>query len=160
MLIYTGMLPRELLSTDIAQHLHLEGECWYIQHESKTEAGQNRIIPLPPIVHPIVLKRKGNRNVGPLVAAEQGGFWRIWRPRRFNPLMERVFGGTLYSCRHTYADLQKRKQVSPEILMEIMGHKDYSTTAERNQTTTYEDIVRICTLADGFEYPENMHDTV
>lgn len=65
-------------------------------------------------------------------------------------------GHTPYSCRHTYADLQKRKQVPPEIMMEIMGHKDYSTTVERYQTTAYEDIVRICTLADGFERPRNM----
>ena len=67
MLIYTGMRPGELLSTDIAQHLHTDGEYWYIQHGSKTTAGRNRIIPLPKILHPIVLKLKENRAAGPLV---------------------------------------------------------------------------------------------
>ena len=62
-------------------------------------------------------------------------------------------GYTPYSCRHTYADLQKRKQVSPEIMMRIMGHADYSTTVEKYQTTTEDDIARICEAADGFERP-------
>lgn len=154
-LIYTGMRPGELLSTDIAVHLHIDGPYWYIQHGSKTAAGRNRIIPLPKILHPIIAQLVDSRTSGPLIAAEQGGFWRLdnWRPRRFNPLMEHLGleGYTPYSCRHTYADLQKRKQVAPEIMMEVMGHRDYATTVNKYQTTTDEDIERICKAADGFE---------
>lgn len=153
-LIYTGMRPGELLSTDIAEHLHI-GTYWYIQHGSKTAAGRNRIIPIPKILHPIIEQLIDGHTSGPLITAEQGGFWRLdnWRPRRFNPLMERIGlkGHTPYSCRHTYADLQKRKQVPPEVMMRIMGHTDYSTTVEKYQTTTDEDIARICVAADGFE---------
>lgn len=154
-LIYTGMRPGELLSTDIAEHLYIDGPYWYIQHGSKTAAGRNRIIPLPKILHPIIDQLVDSRTSGPLIAAEQGGFWRLdnWRPRRFNPLMERLglHGYTPYSTRHSYADLQKRRQVAPEIMMEIMGHRDYATTVEKYQTTTDEDIARICAAADGFE---------
>ena len=149
------MRPGELLSTDIAAHLHIDGPSWYIQHGSKTAAGRNRIIPLPKILHPIIEQLVDSRTSGPLIAAEQGGFWRLdnWRPRRFNPLMERLglYGYTPYSTRHSYADLQKRRQVAPEIMMEIMGHRDYATTVEKYQTTTDEDIARICIAADGFE---------
>lgn len=156
-LIYTGMRPSELLSVDIAQHLHIDGPFWYIQHGSKTAAGRNRIIPIPAILHDIIRTLVDGRTTGPLIAAEQGGFWRLdnWRPRRFNSLMDRLglHGYTPYSARYTYADLQKRKQVAPEIMMEVMGHRDYSTTVERYQTTTYEDITRICVAADGFERP-------
>lgn len=158
-LIYTGMRPGELLSTDIAQHLHIDGPDWYIQHGSKTAAGRNRIIPLPTILHDIIRTLVDGRTTGPLIAAEQGGFWRLdnWRPRRFNPLMERLglHGYTPYSARHCYADLQKRKQVPAEVMMRIMGHSDFSTTVEKYQTTTHEDIARICAAADGFERPGN-----
>lgn len=154
-LIYTGMRPGELLSTDIAEHLHMDGPYWYIQHGSKSAAGRNRIIPIPKILHPVIVQLVDSRTSGPLIAAEQGGFWRVdnWRPRRFTALMDRLklHGYTPYSCRHTYADLQKRKQVSPEVMMRIMGHADYSTTVEKYQTTTDEDIARICAAADGFE---------
>ena len=154
-LIYTGMRPGELLSTDIAQHLHTKGRFCYIQHGSKSAAGRNRIIPIPQILHPVIKQLVDGRTSGPLIAAEQGGFWRVdnWRHRRFHPLMERLGleGYTPYSCRHTYADLQKRKQVPAEVMMRIMGHADYSTTVEKYQTTTDEDIARICAAADGFE---------
>ena len=156
-LIYSGMRPGELLSVDIAQHLHMEGKHWYIQHGSKTTAGRNRIIPLPAILHDIIRTLVSNRTSGPLIAAEQGGYWRLdnWRHRRFIPLMKRhgFQGYTPYSCRHTYADLQKRKHVAPEIMMEVMGHTHYGTTVERYQTTTNEDIARICAAADGFDRP-------
>lgn len=59
-----------------------------------------------------------------------------------------------YSCRHTYADIQKRRNIAPEIMMEIMGHADYSTTVERYQTTTAEDVVRICSAVEGLERPK------
>lgn len=154
-LIYTGMRPGELLSTDIAKHLNVDGPYWFIRHGSKTVAGRNRIIPIPKILHRVIEQLVDGRNSGPLIAAEQGGFWRVdnWRPRRFNKLVTRLGleGHTPYSCRHTYADLQKRKQVSPEVMMRIMGHADYSTTVEKYQTTTDEDIARICAAADGFE---------
>ena len=63
-------------------------------------------------------------------------------------------GYTVYSARHTYADYLKRLQVSPELAMTILGHTDYSVAVERYQTTTDEDIARICAAADGFERPK------
>ena len=156
-LVYTGMRPSELLGVDIGIHLHIDTEVWYFKTGSKSEAGKDRIIPIPGILHDIIRTLIGNRTTGPLIAAEQGGYWRLdnWRPRRFKPLMEQLGlqGYTVYSCRHTYADLQKRRHVAPEIMMEVMGHSDYSTTVEKYHTTTYEDIARICAAADGFERP-------
>ena len=54
---------------------------------SKTKAGKNRIIPIPCILRPVVEKAMAGRHSGPLIAVEQGGFWRLdnWRPRQFNP---------------------------------------------------------------------------
>lgn len=152
MLNYTRMRPSELLSVDIAEHLHIEGEYWYIQTGSKTIAGKNRIIPLPKILHKSILTLVAGRKSGPLIAAEQGGFYRLdnWRPRHFNLLMESLglSGYTPYSCRHTYADIQKRRKIDPEVVMRIMGHADYATTVEHYHTTTDEDIARICCSVD------------
>ena len=156
-LIYTGMRPGELLSAAIETHLHTEGEYWYLQTGSKTKAGKNRIIPIPNILRPVIEKTMANRNTGPLIAAEQGGFWRPdnWRPRQFNPLMARLGleGHVPYSCRHTYADLQKRRSMTPELLATIMGHEDYSTTVEHYFSTTEDDISRLCQAANGLERP-------
>jgi len=156
-LIYTGMRPSELFEVDIGVHLHIDNDCWYIQHGSKTKAGKNRIIPIPRILHEVIIELVDKRTDGPLIATEQGKFWRLdnWRSRRFSKLMERLQlnGYTVYSARHTYADYLKRLQVSPELAMTILGHTDYSVAVERYQTTTDEDIARICVATDGFERP-------
>lgn len=155
---YTGMRPAETLSLDIAKHLHINKDYWYIQTGSKSAAGQNRLIPIPEILHGIITTMIGDRSTGPLVQAKNGGHYRLdnWRSRHFVPLMKSLglIGYTPYSCRHSYADLQKRRNVDPEIMMEIMGHEDYATTVERYQTTTEEDIARICEAVAGITRPE------
>lgn len=156
-LIYTGMRPGELLSVDIAEHLHINGQYWYIQHGSKTAAGCNRIIPLPMILHDVIKVLVDGRSTGPLVAAEQGGFWRLdnWRHRRFSPLVQRLGlqGAVPYSARHTYANLLKRRRIDPLVAKEVFGHADYATTVERYQSTTEEDIAQICAAVDDIERP-------
>lgn len=155
---YTGMRPNELLQVDIETHLHVTGQHWYFKTGSKTEAGQNRIIPIPPVIRPLITALVDGRTSGPLVSSPAGKHYRLdnWRPRNFIPLMARLGleGYTPYSCRHTFADLQKRRQVDPEIMMRIMGHADYSTTVERYHTTTDDDIERICSAVGGTARPE------
>ena len=156
-LIYTGMRPGELLSAAIETHLHIEGEYWYFQTGSKTKAGKNRIIPIPNALRPVIEKAMDGRTCGPLIATEQGGFYRLdnWRPRQFNPLMTRLGleGHVPYSCRHTYAGLQMRCEITPELLATIMGHEDYSTTVEHYFSVTEDDISRLCQAANGLERP-------
>jgi len=65
-----------------------------------------------------------------------------------------LLGHTPYSCRHTYADLQKRRKIDPEIMMEIMGHEDFATTVEHYHTTTDEDFDRIFSAVDGISRPK------
>ena len=63
-------------------------------------------------------------------------------------------GHTPYSCRHTYADIQKRRNIDPEIMMVILGHEDYSTTVEFYHSTTDEDLDRIFSAVDGITRPK------
>ena len=152
-LCYTGMRPGELLGVKIEEHLYPG----YFCTGSKTEAGRHRIIPIADIISPLIEKLQNGRTAGPLVAAPAGGHWRVdnWRKRVFHPVMERlgITGATPYTGRHTYADIQKRRSVDPEIIMEIMGHEDYATTVENYHTTTSEDISRICEAVSGLERP-------
>ena len=155
---YTGMRPGELLSLEISTHIHSHGQQIYFKTGSKTDAGKNRIIPLPEVLSKHIDALIGNRSCGPLVAAAGGGFYRLdnWRPRCFNRLMEELnlLGHTPYSCRHTYADIQKRRKIDPEIMMEIMGHEDFATTVEHYHTTTEEDLDRIFSAVDGITRPK------
>ena len=157
LMCYTGMRPGELLGLRIELHLHMCNPYWYFRTGSKTDAGQNRIIPIPSIIRPLVTFLIDRRTCGPLIVAEKGGHHRLdnWRPRCFNTLMQElsITDHVPYSCRHTYADLQKRRQVAPEIMMEVMGHEDYAVTVEHYQTTTDEDIARICEAIDGLNRP-------
>ena len=65
-----------------------------------------------------------------------------------------LVGYTPYSCRHTYADIQKRRNIDPEIMMVILGHEDYSTTVEFYHSTTDEDLDRIFSAVDGITRPK------
>lgn len=157
-LCYTGMRPGELLGVELQIHIKQFGGTLYFYTGSKTTAGRNRIIPIPTVIRPFVESLAGGRSSGPLVSAPAGGPWRVdnWRKRAFKPLMDHlgIENATPYTGRHTYADLQKRRDVDPEIMMEIMGHEDYSTTVEHYHTTTDEDISRICQAVQGLERPD------
>lgn len=157
LLCYTGMRPNELLGARIEEHLRQRKEWTYIQTGSKTEAGRNRIIPVPSAALAFLRKLQGGRDFGPLIPTPTGLQWREenWRKRKFYPLMQalKIEGAVPYTCRHTYSNLQKRRNVDPEIMMEIMGHTDYSTTVEHYHTTTEDDIDRICSAANGLEAP-------
>lgn len=155
---YTGMRPSELLGVEIGTHLHKSSFGYYFQTGSKTEAGMNRIIPLPDIVQEFLLLLQAGRDSGPLIATPTGKSWRQdnWRSRVFNPLMKEIGEewATPYTCRHTYSNMQKRRGIDPEIMMEVMGHEDYSTSVEKYHTTTEEDLRWIMSAVDGFEVPK------
>ena len=157
-LIYTGMRPSELLSLEISTHIYYHSTRMYFKTGSKTDAGNNRIIPVPDAILKYILLLINGRTHGPLVATTGGKFYRLdnWRPRCFNRLMAELelSDHTPYSCRHTYADIQKRRKVAPEIMMEIMGHEDYATTVEHYHTTTDEDLDRIFKAVEGITRPK------
>lgn len=157
LLCYTGMRPGELLGARIEQHLHLNDAIPYIQTGSKTDAGRDRIIPIAPLILSFVQILMRDRDTGALIAAPNGGAYNLanWRNRCFKPLMSKlgITGCTPYTCRHTFANMQKRRGADPEIMMEIMGHEDYATTVEHYHTTTAEDIASIYTAVSDLTRP-------
>ena len=155
---YTGMRPGELFGVELEKHLFRTQAGWYFVTGSKTDAGRGRIIPIPNAVHWIVEALADGRACGFLIRSPEGKRVDLanWRRRQFQPLMQRlgIEEKTPYSSRHTFSNLQKRRGVEPEIMMEVMGHEDYSTTVEKYQTTTKDDIERILSKIVDTEAPK------
>ena len=98
---------------------------------SKTEAGRNRIIPIRP---------EGREHfsyfaesaTGPLLLSGYSG-QRLpdnFRKRDYYPLLEKLHikRKTPHAPRHTYTSRAIKEGLAPEVLQEILGHADYSTT--------------------------------
>jgi integrase len=127
MLIYTGMRIGELFSLPLEDYHET-----YVVGGEKTEAGRNRVIPIRP---------EGRRHFqyfaqqaeGPLLLSGYTG-QRVpnnFRKRDYYPLLDKleITRKTPHATRHTYASRARRAGMPPEILQKILGHADYSTTA-------------------------------
>lgn len=127
-LIYTGMRVGELLkltkfNVDIKNMVIIGG--------IKTDAGKDRIIPIHSKVQSYVkhwystdseylINRKGKK-----VSVN------YYRTNLYYPALEKAGARKLspHICRHTFASLMARAKVDTKSIQEIIGHADYSTTA-------------------------------
>lgn len=139
MLIYTGMRIGELF-TLLLEDYH---ETYVIGGE-KTEAGRNRVIPIRPEGRGY-FAHFAQQAEGPLLLSGYTG-QRIpnnFRKRDYYPLLERlgIEHKTPHATRHTYASRARRAGVPPEILQKILGHADYSTTANIYVHTDIEELL-------------------
>lgn len=127
MLLATGMRIGELFSLPL-ENYHAE----YVIGGSKTEAGRNRVIPIRP---------EGRKHfayfaehaTGLLLLSGYAGqkVYANYRNRDYYPLLDRlgIERKTPHATRHTYTSRAVREGMPPEILQKILGHADYSTTA-------------------------------
>ena len=149
--IYTGFRPNELFAVT-TDNVNLEEG--YIVGGSKTEAGMNRKVPIHPFIRPYIeqwYKEAHSKKVielnSPLISNSKGKKYDLknFRSRNFYPILlelgilelpegEEKFSKehpprlTPYSTRHTFASLASKSGMKAEVLQEIMGHEDYSTT--------------------------------
>lgn len=140
MLIYTGMRIGELFSLPLDDYHET-----YVVGGEKTAAGRNRVIPIRP-------EGRGyfayfaNQADGPLLLSGYTG-QRVpnnFRKRDYYPLLDRlgIERRTPHATRHTYASRARKDGMPPEILQKILGHADYSTTANIYVHTDIEELVR------------------
>ena len=140
MLIYTGMRIGELFS------LPLE-DCHetYVVGGEKTEAGRNRVIPIRPEGREY-FRYFSNHAEGPLLLSGYTGdkVAANFRRRNYYPLLDKlgIERKTPHATRHTYASRARKAGMPPEILQKILGHADYSTTANIYVHTDIEELVR------------------
>lgn len=126
-LIYTGMRIGELFSLPLENYHET-----YVVGGEKTEAGRNRVIPIRP-------EGRGyfayfaKQSDGPLLLSGYTGdkVAANFRRRNYYPLLDKlgIERKTPHATRHTYASWARKNGMPPEILQKILGHSDYSTTA-------------------------------
>jgi integrase len=129
MLIHTGMRIGELFSMskqDVHGNYCIGGE--------KTEAGRNRVIPIPAVVRPHFEYFMQLVADGPLLLSGYAGDRNVnnFRRRCYYPLLDKlgIDRKSPHCTRHTFASRAVAAGVKPEHLQKILGHTDYSVTAE------------------------------
>lgn len=127
MLLATGMRIGELFSLPLADY---HGD--YVVGGEKTEAGRNRIIPIRPEGKQYFAYFSSRANGELLLSGYDGQKVPAnFRRRDYYPLLERlgIERKTPHATRHTYASRAVKEGLPPEMLQKILGHADYSTTA-------------------------------
>ena len=140
MLIYTGMRIGELFDLPLEDY---HGN--YVIGGEKTEAGRNRVIPIRPEGRRYFEYFAAHAN-GPLLLSGYTGdkVANNFRKRNYYPLLDKleIKRKTPHSTRHTYASRARKDGMPPEILQKILGHSDYSTTANIYVHTDVEELIR------------------
>ena len=152
---YLGFRPGEFLrlrKTD----LHSEGGTLYLVGGSKTEAGRDRIVPVPDAIRGIIADRMSVAGTDLLfpraVTNRRGQFcgydlmphdW--FNKKVFQPLMAAlgIEGKVPYCTRHTYSDKLKKATGSEKAKAAVIGHTDYGFTQRKYQSVELNEIAEI-----------------
>lgn len=127
-MIYTGFRIGEVVSLKCSD-IHLDED--YMIGGEKTEAGRNRVVPIPQGVPEIKtyiaaqIKRTGHERLYPFTTY-------VFRDRYFYAALSTAGITEKYTphcTRHTFASLSAEAGMRPENLQKIIGHADFSTTA-------------------------------
>lgn len=139
-LLYSGMRINELFQM-LQKNVYLDEH--YMIGGEKTEAGRNRIIPIHDKIFPYIknwLETPGkylisNRSGAPI---DLNNF----RTRDYYPLLESlgIERKNPHCTRHTFASMMAKSGARPEMLQKILGHANYSTTAEIYVHADFEDL--------------------
>ena len=140
MLIYTGMRIGELFNLPLADYHET-----YVIGGEKTEAGRNRVIPIRPEgrKHFAYFAKHADGElllsgyVGQKIAAN-------YRKRDYYPLLVKlgIDRKTPHATRHTYASWARHDGMQPEVLQKILGHANYTTTANIYVHTDVDELVK------------------
>lgn len=142
-MIYTGFRIGELVSLKVSD-VHFEDG--YIIGGEKTEAGKNRVVPLPPNIPELsaFLRKWAEETAGERLLPMTVSYFRnnyfydalidygIIRGAARNGAYYKFTGEHLtpHSTRHTFASISAAAGMQPENLQKIIGHSDFATTAD------------------------------
>ena len=142
---YLGFRPTEFLTLRKSDY-HKDGDTHFFVAGSKTEAGRNRAVTIPPVILPIIQERLAIEGTNLLFPKYKDGKYSLmteeyFRRQIFTPLMYRlnIQGKVPYSARHTYANKIKRVSGADRDKAELMGHVDYDLTQKVYQSTDLEE---------------------
>lgn len=150
MLLATGMRIGELFLLPLASYYET-----YVIGGSKTEAGKDRIIPIRPEGRKYFEYFAKQANGDFLLSGYTGQkSYANYRNRDYYPLLDRlnIKRKSPHALRHTYTSRAVKEGVPPEILQKVLGHANYSTTAE---IYTHIDAITLVKTIENFDvtYP-------
>lgn len=129
-MIYTGMRIGELLNLK-KEDIDLIEQTVTVK-ESKTEAGQNRIIPIHPRIKDLIQSRYEYSNSDYLITNitnKASLAYNDYRSRLFNPIMETFnMAHTPHDCRHTFATLLNDAGGNITAIKKMIGHESFALT--------------------------------
>lgn len=161
-LCYLGFRPGEFLSLRKEHYRVIDG-IEVLINGSKTDAGKDRIVVIPPQILDIVRSRlfvPGTNLIFPQYCFKRDkrtfkGFKEMddsyFRESAFKPLMAHLGiaeGKVPYSARHTYSDKLKKAEGSDKAKAGLMGHTDYAFTQSHYQSTDMTDLIDIATTIE------------
>ncbi len=144
-MIYTGLRIGELAALTV-ENVHLDEG--YIICGEKTEAGKNRVVPLPQNIPELsdflrswIKSSSAKTAIGVSSRIIRDDYFypallelEIMQGRKNDKKSGYVFDNpdhlTPHSCRHTFASLCSAAGMRPEQLQKIIGHANFSTTAD------------------------------
>ncbi len=132
-LIFTGFRIGEMLKLS---KFNIDWENEIITGGSKTEAGENRIVPIHPLIKPYLLKYyNACADDGQLIKRIDGKELKYnhYLKYCFKPALEELGmeGFTPHRCRHTFATKYTEHSDDLKSLKDIMGHEDYGFTMNK-----------------------------
>ena len=104
----------------------------YVVGGEKTKAGRDRVIPIRPEGKPYFAYFAAKATGKLLLSGYEGQkIPANFRRRDYYPMLDRlgIKRKTPHATRHTYATRAVKEGLPPEFLQKIIGHADYSTTA-------------------------------
>lgn len=150
-LCYLGHRPSEFWNFKKSDY-HVDGETKYLVGGSKTEAGKDRAVTVPPKIVPIIEHRLsviGTDLLFPRADKNRKGEFKgysVMPERYFNkfiwkPMMAElgIVGKVPYAARHTYANKMKKAAGDEKDKAALMGHASYETTRKHYQSTSLEE---------------------
>ena len=159
-LCYLGFRPGEFLSLK-KEHYRIIDGIEVLVNGSKTEAGRDRIVVIPPQILDIVRARlyvPGTDLIFPRYQFTRKkpvtfvGFLpfshEYFNKHVFKPMMKELNiaeGKVPYCARHTYSDKLKRADGDAKTKAGLMGHTDYAFTQQHYQSTDMDDLLNVAT---------------
>lgn len=157
---YLGFRPGEMLELKKDQ-LHKKDDIWYLVEGKKTDAGRDRIVPIPDRILPYIIARTfvpGTDLLFPQYIFDRRkktagtflGFKEMtdayFRENVFKPMMKKLNiaeGKVPYSARHTYANLLKKADGDDIDKAALIGHSSYTFTQTNYQSTNLDELNNI-----------------
>lgn len=162
-LCYLGFRPGEFLSLRKDHYRTIDG-IEVLINGSKTEAGKDRVVVIPPQILDIVRTRlfvpgtdllfpqyRFSRAKKPILKGFKQMDDAYFREDVFKPMMARLGiaeGKVPYCARHTYSDKLKRAEGTDKAKAGLMGHTDYAFTQSHYQSTDLDDLLAVAVSLD------------